>query len=79
MFKVNNKYTSEFTSFCSVTFVDFEQVNVSWVVQYLPLSFRLLRDRNLANKYMLKVNNRNTRKMVWNMFKVNNKDSRLTY
>ena len=67
MFKVNNKYTSEFTVFCSVTFVDFEQVNVSWVVQYLPLSFELLRKSNLANKYMLKVNNRNTRKMVWNM------------
>ena len=67
MFKVNKKYTSEFTVFCSVTFVDFEQVNVSWVVRYLPLSFELLRKSNLANKYMLKVNNRNTRKMVWNM------------
>ena len=30
----------------------------------------------LAGNYMLKVNNRNTRAKVWNMFKVNNKDTK---
>ena len=31
-----------------------------------------------ANIYLLKVNNRNTKKKVWNMFKVNNKNTRPT-
>ena len=31
-----------------------------------------------AGIYLLKVNNRNTRKKVWNMFKVNNKDTKTT-
>ena len=30
-----------------------------------------------ANKYILTVNNRNTKKMASNMFKVNNEDSRM--
>ena len=37
MFKVNNNNTrttsmTYFTSFSSVSFIDFEQVNVSWVI-----------------------------------------------
>ena len=31
-----------------------------------------------AGIYLLKVNNRNTRTKVWNMFKINNKDSKTT-
>ena len=33
---------------------------------------------NPPGNYILKVNNTNTRRMVWNMFKVNNKDARTT-
>ena len=34
--------------------------------------------QNLASIYLLKVNNRNTKKKVWNMFKVNNKATKTT-
>ena len=44
MFKVNNKNTSElwtyFTSFSTVSVVNFEQVNVSWASKYLPKSYK---------------------------------------
>ena len=33
---------------------------------------------NPAGNYIFKVNNRNTRTKVWNMFKVNNKDTKKT-
>ena len=32
----------------------------------------------LANIYLFKVNNRSTKKKVWNMFRVNNKNTRMT-
>ena len=35
-------------------------------------------DHNPADIYSFKVNNRNTKKKVWNMFKVNNKNIRMT-
>ena len=35
-----------------------------------------MRDSFPANIYLLIVNNRNTKKKVWNMFKVNNKQRR---
>ena len=34
---------------------------------------------SLAGIYLLKVNNKNTTKKVWNMFKVNYKDNRMTF
>ena len=41
--------------------------------------FRILKDSvNPAGIYLLKVNNKNTRTKVWNMFRVNNKDTRMT-
>ena len=42
-------------------------MNFLYVLRHIPASI-----------YLLKVNNRNTRNKVWNMFKVNNKDSRMT-
>ena len=41
-------------------------------------SFFFLNSFNPANIYLLKVNNRNTRKKEWNMFEVNNKNIRAT-
>ena len=40
MFKVNNKNTIEHIShvFSHVSFIDFEQVNVSWVISRAPFT-----------------------------------------
>ena len=47
--------------------MDFDETSLLNLDRYLPIP---------TNKYLLKVNNRNTRKKVQNMFKVNNKDTR---
>ena len=40
MFKCNNKTPERFTPFSSISFVDFEQVNVSWGMLKLKIKVR---------------------------------------
>ena len=55
MFKVKNKNTrtaflTYFTPFSVVSIVDFEQVNVSWVIQKALLQWVLLQIKNYLKK-----------------------------
>ena len=47
-----------------------------WGLGYVSIWIRGFPDIYTANIYLLKVNNKNTRKKVWNIFKVNNKNTR---
>ena len=72
LFKVYSKDRTSMNSLwrhwycCGVSTVDFEETNAGSVETMLP-----------GNTYLIKVNNRNTTRR-WNMFKVNNKNTRTT-